>query len=545
MPDDPQGKFGIAPGDVLAGKYRVDRILGAGGMGVVVAAHHLKLDQRVAIKLLLPEALDDTEATTRFEREARAAAKIKSQHIAKVTDVGTLENGSPYIVMEYLEGEDLASRLERSGGFPIPDAVDIVLQACEVLAEAHALGIVHRDLKPANLFCVSEDGLVGGRTSPADGNISIKVLDFGISKIADRAGSAANMSITKTSAVMGSPAYMSPEQMQTPRDVDGRTDIWSLGIILFELLVGKVPFDGETLPEVCVKVATLPVPSVRRFRLDTPPGLEVVVRQCLEKDRDRRFGSVAELARALALFAPERAQASLDRIARSAGRAETREARSNDHDDVEPQAPRNVAISWWRTGRWAAAPWVGWRGTSGMLVAGTLGLTGVAFVAIGLSSSHTATSPAETPSAQPPPKAARIEEPSATKASPSSTFRPFIVPSELPLAPDPPSQPTRTATRSEAGKTATGESAQTCILNLNSIPVATVVLDGERLGATPKIGFATSAGTHVVTFEHLEYDLVTRTVTCGPGETKAVGVRLSHAITTPSGEPDIEANPYR
>src|SRR5262245_2966931 len=184
------GMTTIHEGDILAGKYRVDRVLGSGGMGVVVAAHHLKLDQRVAIKLLLPEALDDTEATTRFEREARAAAKIKSQHIAKVTDVGTHENGSPYIVMEYLEGEDLASRLERGGGFPVPDAVEIVLQACEVLAEAHALGIVHRDLKPANLFCVSEP----------DGGISIKVLDFGISKIAGLAGSARDMSITKTSA---------------------------------------------------------------------------------------------------------------------------------------------------------------------------------------------------------------------------------------------------------------------------------------------------------------------------------------------------------
>jgi serine/threonine protein kinase len=330
--------------------------------------------------------------------------------------------------------------------------------------------------------------------------------------------------------------------MQTPRDVDARTDIWSLGIILFELLVGKPPFDGETLPEVCVKVATLPLPPLRRSRLDAPPELEVVVRQCLEKDRDRRIGSVAELARALAPFAPERARASLDRIARAAGRVEP--ARSNDGDDAEPQAfaPRNVAISWWRTGRWAAAPWVGWRGTSGMLVAGALGLTGIALVAVGLSSGKPMTSPAETPSVQPSPKAARADEPSTTKTpSPSSSFRTFIVPSDLPLAPDPPSQ--RVAARSDAGKSA-GESA-TCVLNLNSIPVATVALDGERLGVTPKIGFATSPGTHVVTFEHLEYGPVTRTVTCGPGETKAVGVRLSHAITTPSGEPDIEANPYR
>ena len=184
-------------GDVIAGKYRVERILGAGGMGVVVAAHHLVLDERVALKFLLPYASVNRDSVARFVREARAAAKIKNDHVARVSDVGELPNGSPYMVMEYLEGIDLAGWLARSGPLPIPEAVDFVLQACEALAEAHTLGIVHRDLKPANLFCIQR----------ADGQFWIKVLDFGISKI--MAPQSQGNLLTRTIAVMGSPLYMS------------------------------------------------------------------------------------------------------------------------------------------------------------------------------------------------------------------------------------------------------------------------------------------------------------------------------------------------
>src|SRR5579863_6621840 len=224
----------IAPvqeGEILDGKYRVDRVLGVGGMGIVVAATHVALNQRVAIKFLLPAAVGNPQIIERFAREARAAVQIQSEHVARVTDVGTLPTGSPYMVMEFLEGSDLAAAIERGGAMPVAQAVGFVLQACEAIAEAHALGIVHRDLKPANLFLARRAGR----------DPMVKVLDFGISKTKDAAAG-----LTQTSSVMGSPYYMAPEQMMSSKDVDVRSDIWALGIILYELLSGKAPFQGDT-----------------------------------------------------------------------------------------------------------------------------------------------------------------------------------------------------------------------------------------------------------------------------------------------------------
>jgi serine/threonine-protein kinase len=277
--------IGIAAGDTLLGKYRVERVLGVGGMGAVVAARHLKLDQTVAIKVLLPEVGEDPDMVTRFEREARAAAKIKSDHIVRVNDVGALDDGTPYMVMEHLEGEDLEKYLKRRRSLPIDRAVEIAVQVCEVLSEAHALGIVHRDLKPANLFCVPR----------ADGTPSIKVLDFGISKMMSE-------NLTNARGVMGSPAYMSPEQIRAPHEVDGRADIWALGIVLYEMLTGFAPFTARTLPAILTNIATCPAPSVRRYRLDVPAKLEAVIQKCLEKDPDNRYASAAEVADALAPF---------------------------------------------------------------------------------------------------------------------------------------------------------------------------------------------------------------------------------------------------
>ena len=288
----------VCPGQVLAGKYRVERMLGQGGMGVVVAAHHLQLDEKVALKFLLPEALGNPEAVERFLREARAAVKIKSEHVARVSDVGQLETGSPYIVMEYLEGGDLARWLEQSGALPIEQAVEFVLQALVAIAEAHGLGIVHRDLKPANLFCVRR----------ADGQLSIKVLDFGISKLTDPTTAAPIHAMTRTSALMGSPLYMSPEQMASSRDVDAGADIWALGVILFELVAGKPPFHGEAVTELAIKVATAEPASLRSYRPEAPPQLEAVIRRCLEKERARRYRNVGELALALSPFAARRAR---------------------------------------------------------------------------------------------------------------------------------------------------------------------------------------------------------------------------------------------
>jgi serine/threonine protein kinase len=301
-----QVDVGVQPGDVLAGKYRVEQVLGVGGMGVVVAAHHLQLDERVALKFLRAEALADAETVARFAREARAAVKIKSEHVARVIDVGNLENGAPYIVMEYLEGGDLSGMLARTGPMPFAEAVDFVLQACEAIAQAHALGIVHRDLKPSNLFCIRRP----------DGQLSIKVLDFGISKAMAGSSSSGSgdLGMTRTTSVVGSPIYMSPEQMQSSKNVDARTDLWSLGVVLYELVTAHVPFEGETVTELAIRVATEPAPPPSAFRADLPPALERVILRCLEKSRERRFQNVAELAAALVEFGSRRAAASLERI---------------------------------------------------------------------------------------------------------------------------------------------------------------------------------------------------------------------------------------
>jgi serine/threonine-protein kinase len=288
---------------VLAGKYRVDHVLGVGGMGVVVAAHHLGLDEKVAIKVLRPEAMAAPEAVVRFEREARAAVKIKSEHVARVIDVGALDNGAPYMIMEYLEGSDLSDWLTAYGRLPIDEAVDFVLQACEAIAEAHAMGIIHRDLKPANLFCARRP----------DGTRSIKVLDFGISKVTGVAAGP-GLGMTRTQAILGSPLYMSPEQLESSKGVDARADIWALGVILYQLLTGALPFASEIVTELAIRIVNHPTPPARALRPDVPPKLEAAIGRCLEKDRDRRFANVAELARALADFAPPRALLSLDRI---------------------------------------------------------------------------------------------------------------------------------------------------------------------------------------------------------------------------------------
>ena len=297
---------GVKEGDVLAGKYRIDRVLGVGGMGVVVAAHHIHLDDRVAIKFMLPHALSNAEAVSRFAREARAAVKIKSEHVARVSDVGTLENGAPYMVMEYLEGRDLAEWIQQSGVLPVEQAVDLVLQALEALAEAHTLGIVHRDLKPANLFVI--------RTP--DGQLSVKVLDFGISKMTKSSGVTPSgaMDMTKTNAMMGSPLYMSPEQMQSAKGADARVDIWAVGVILYEILAGTVPFGGDSLPEVLVGIMSAEPEPVRSRRPDLPQGLERVILKCLAKDREQRYPTVAALAADLLPFAPRRSKVSLERI---------------------------------------------------------------------------------------------------------------------------------------------------------------------------------------------------------------------------------------
>jgi serine/threonine-protein kinase len=291
-----------AIGTLLGGKYRVERVLGQGGMGVVVEATHTGLAQRVAIKFLRNEAKALAGALDRFAREARACAQVKSDHVVRVFDTGVFETGEPYIVMELLDGEDLRSAIARRGALMPMEVATFAIEACEALAEAHALGIVHRDLKPANLFVVRR----------ADGSAVLKVLDFGISKLQT---SEAGMQ-TSANVTLGSPRYMSPEQIRTPRDVDARCDVWAMGVVMYEALAGHPPFEGEGMVGLATAIATerpSPLPQ------HVPFGLANVVMKCLEKDRRARFGSAIELAAALRPFAAVEAQLAADRIVRASG----------------------------------------------------------------------------------------------------------------------------------------------------------------------------------------------------------------------------------
>jgi eukaryotic-like serine/threonine-protein kinase len=276
----------VTTGDVIGGKYTIEALIGVGGMGAVFLAKHEQLRRRVAVKFLLSEARSSPDAYARFEREAHAAAALQSENVARVIDMGALPDGTPYIVMEYLEGQDLSARLESSGRLAIDEAVAHVVEACDAVGEAHALGIIHRDLKPANLFLARRP----------NGTARVKVLDFGISKM-NTAGKP--MSLTGTGAVMGSPLYMSPEQLRGSAKVDERTDIWALGVVLYELLGGKPPFQAEAFPEQCALILTASPAPLRTLRPDVPPALEAVVMRCLSKDANERFSSVGELTAAL------------------------------------------------------------------------------------------------------------------------------------------------------------------------------------------------------------------------------------------------------
>lgn len=293
---------GPSPGTIIAGKYEVESVLGFGGMGLVIAARHLQLDERIAIKLLRDDVELAPDHVERFIREAQAAARLKSEHVARVDDVGTMPDGKPFMVMELLEGLDLGQLLDDTGTLARPLAVDLILQVCDALAEAHANGIVHRDIKPTNLFV----------TSRRDGSPLVKVLDFGISKAAS-----SDLSLTQTSSVLGTPTYMSPEQMRSARHADARSDLWSLATVLYEMVEGRTPFEASNFAELCVAVATEdPRPLVQA------PELASVMALALAKSADARFPSIAELADALAPFTtdPQRANRQVNRIFRLLGK---------------------------------------------------------------------------------------------------------------------------------------------------------------------------------------------------------------------------------
>jgi len=282
----------LAPGSILLSKYRVEDVIGTGGMGRVLRAQHLYLQQQVAIKILLPEMAQHASTVSRFLREAQATVQLKSEHIARVIDVGTLADGTPLMVMEYLKGNDLNQILRHHGPQTPPVVCDLMLQACEGMAEAHAAGVVHRDIKPSNFFI----------TQRPDGSMLLKILDFGISKTPVGVSE-----LTGTQAVLGTPTYMAPEQMKSGRDADARSDIWSMGVVMYQLLNGRPPFGGESYAQLVLQVNGEP-PSPMLVPL--PAGLGEVILRCLEKDPRQRHQTVGELARMLAPFATDPISAS-------------------------------------------------------------------------------------------------------------------------------------------------------------------------------------------------------------------------------------------
>jgi serine/threonine protein kinase len=307
----------LQPGQIISERYRIGDLLGGGGMGVVRAGTHVLLGTPVAIKVIRSDLKGDSEVVQRFVNEARAAATLKGEHIARVFDVGMLESGEPYMVMEQLEGVSLDQYVAERGALTCSETVDIALQVCEGLDEAHAVGLVHRDIKPANLFLARRP----------DDRLSVKILDFGIAKRIDTAAPA----LTNPGKSVGSPWYMSPEQMLTPSSVDVHADVWSLGVLLFELLTARLPFEGESIPQVCANVLAAPAPPPSQYRADLGPELDAIVLRCLEKEPSRRFASVRELAQALLPFASSSLHAA---TAEPVPAFETRQAPS--YDSLSP-----------------------------------------------------------------------------------------------------------------------------------------------------------------------------------------------------------------
>ena len=297
----------VREGEVLAGKYRVERIPGRNGLGVVVQVRHMELGQEVTLKFLVPEACAYPEFVQRFVREARSAVRIQGEHVARVTDVGRLESGAPYMVREYLRGPDLAEVLKVRGPLPISEAVDYIIQACEGVAEGHALGVVHRNLRPTSLVVARR----------SDGTALVKVFDFAaaeslhVNPFTERA-----VSLVGTSAIMASLPYLAPEQIRDPHDVDFRADVYSLGAVLFELLSGAPVYAADAAPALLAQVAADAAPSLRTLRQDAPGELDHIVLRCLAKNRAIRYPSVAEFVLALGPFASHEATSSIERIVR-------------------------------------------------------------------------------------------------------------------------------------------------------------------------------------------------------------------------------------
>lgn len=322
--------FDTKLGQLLLGRYRIVRKLGEGGMGAVYEGKHELIGKRLAIKCLHAQYTSNKEVVERFQREANAATAVGNEHIIEVSDVGSFDDGAPFIVMEFLDGVEFGRLIETEGSLPIGRLIHIVTQLCDALAAAHARGIVHRDMKPENVYLIPRSG---------DPDF-VKVLDFGISKMREQ-NEAIGGSLTKTGMALGTPYYMPPEQAQGVRDLDHRADIYAVGVILYQGLTGRLPFDAETYPALMVKILTEPAAPPSVYRKDIPPELEQVVLRAMAKDRARRFQTMSELAEALTPFAALGGKPVMIENPKPTGSAETTPfhwtQKSGDGPDAETQ----------------------------------------------------------------------------------------------------------------------------------------------------------------------------------------------------------------
>ena len=356
-------------GAVIASKYRIERLIGRGGMGVVMLARHLRLDEDVALKFLSPQAMKKPDVVARFEREARALVRLKNEHVTRVLDVEITDDGAPFIVMEFLEGQTLAGLVRGGAALPLDLAVEYMLQTCEAVAEAHALGIVHRDLKPGNLFL----------TTGADGSPVVKVLDFGVSKLGALDKDSGAEIETLPDAVVGSPPYMSPEQLRSSKDVDARTDIWSLGVVLFEITTGRMPFAADNLHEHYTKLMLEAPPLPTEVRTDLPAALDAITAKCLAREPRERYANVGELAADLAkLAAHDESRVRAERAARTLA---VSRAQRTSRPSLPPAPSGGSAISIASTR--LTAPRRTKRASRAIWIAGAaVAITGATFVAV-------------------------------------------------------------------------------------------------------------------------------------------------------------------
>ena len=428
----------VRAGEMIGDKYKVERLIGEGGMGIVVAAKHLRLGQRVAIKFLSADVANDAVVVGRFVHEAQAIAPLRSEHVVRVYDVSSQKVAAPYMVMEYLEGQDLGHLIEKRGPLPVADAVDYVLEACEGVAEAHAAGIIHRDLKPSNLFLARMP----------DGSAVVKVLDFGISKAKNQEGRPPRPAFTTTTDVLGTPAYMSPEQLRSSKDIDARADLWALGLILYELVTARAAFEADTMPQLCSKILAEEPPSPAEYRTDLAPELVAVILRCLRKNPEQRFADCGEMAMALAPFGGPSAGASAAKVARvldaapahdstvpPPGGPDDGDGEERTYDLVQRRGP--TVASWGAGPMRASSP--RHRGLAVLAVGALIGVLGGVVAVVVTRGEHApalgASSPASTmtPSATVPeavslaPASAASVAPSASASASSSAARPPLL----------------------------------------------------------------------------------------------------------------------